>query len=231
MNENMRHWNKVCRPDPKVMKPIQAGRLKGKSDINPQWRMQAMTETFGPVGFGWNYTVEKLWMEPGSGNQMAAFALVNVTYKDNGEWSCPIPGIGGSMFIENEKNGPYTSDEAYKMAVTDALSVAFKALGLAAEVYLGNFDGSKYKTSPPPQDNGKKPELSQVQKDIINALGDIFHGNMDEMADALRTYSEKEQGGKTYHLTWEQLATPTTKENMQSWFTYTLHKMQSDRDQ
>ncbi|MFH4181117.1 hypothetical protein WDA55_23970, partial [Acinetobacter baumannii] len=35
-------------------------------------------------------------------------------------------------------------DEGYKKAVTDALGVAFKAIGVAADVYLGNFDGSKY---------------------------------------------------------------------------------------
>lgn len=30
------------------------------------------------------------------------------------------------------------------MAMTDALSVAFKAVGVAADIYLGNYDGSKY---------------------------------------------------------------------------------------
>ena len=30
------------------------------------------------------------------------------------------------------------------MAVTDALSVAFKAVGIAADIYMGNYDDSKY---------------------------------------------------------------------------------------
>jgi len=44
-----------------------------------------------------------------------------------------------------EKNGYYVSDEADKMALTDAMGVAMKALGVAADVYWekGQFD-SKY---------------------------------------------------------------------------------------
>lgn len=144
---SMETWNKISKPPLTALKPISAGRLKGKSDINPMWRMQAMTELYGPCGTGWKYTIDKLWSESGDGVQMASFALVSLYYKIGEYWSEPIPGIGGSMLIEQESKGPHTSDEAYKMAVTDALSVAMKSLGMAAEIYLGNFDGSKYKTS------------------------------------------------------------------------------------
>lgn len=148
---NLETWNKFNKPPLTALKTIGAGRLKGKSDINPQWRLQAMTEAFGPCGIGWKYTIDKLWTEAGTEGQVCAFAMVSVyipatTTKDG--WADPVPGIGGSMLITKEKAGLYTSDEAYKMAVTDALSVAFKALGVAAEIYLGNFDGSKYLNQP-----------------------------------------------------------------------------------
>ena len=58
------------------------------------------------------------------------------------KWSDAIPGTGGSTFIANEKNGLYMSDEAVKMATTDALSVAMKMLGVGADVYMGH--GGKY---------------------------------------------------------------------------------------
>ena len=45
-----------------------------------------------------------------------------------------MPGNGGSMLVENERPGR-TSDECYKMALTDAISVACKALGVGADVY------------------------------------------------------------------------------------------------
>jgi len=144
MTENIKIWNAVKQPPPTALKPIMAGRLKGKSDVNPVWRYQALTELFGPCGIGWKYEIVRLWNEPGDNGQVFAFATVNLYIQTNSMWSEPIPGIGGSMLIANERSGPYSSDEAYKMAVTDALSVACKMIGVAADVYAGKWDGSKY---------------------------------------------------------------------------------------
>lgn len=141
-------WNKLRTPPANALKQITGGRLNGKSDINPTWRMQAMTEVFGPVGMGWSYTIDEIRMVDGHDGQVVCFVRVSVKYKLNGEWSEPIPGVGGSMFIEQEKKGPFTSDEAVKMATTDALSVAFKALGVAADVYRGHYDGKHNTASP-----------------------------------------------------------------------------------
>lgn len=62
---------------------------------------------------------------------------------ETGVESRGIPGTGGASFVAQERNGPYMSDECYKMALTDALSVAAKALGLAADVYFARGE-SKY---------------------------------------------------------------------------------------
>ena len=51
------------------------------------------------------------------------------------------------MLISKEKGSLATNDEAYKMALTDAISVAAKALGVAADVYWSN-DPTKYSTTP-----------------------------------------------------------------------------------
>lgn len=151
MSDNLDIWDALSKPPAEHLKKISGGRIHGMTDIKPQWRLQAMTERFGPCGLGWKYTIEKLWTEAGSEGQIAAFAQINLHFAHDGEWSEPIPGIGGSMLVEKEKKGPYTSDECYKMAVTDALSVAMKALGVAADVYLGNWDGSKWKNVEPPK--------------------------------------------------------------------------------
>lgn len=140
----MNKWKAMAQPPKWALKEIGAGRLKGKTDINPQWRLQAMTECYGEVGTGWKYTIDKLWTENGADGEVMAFALVSV-FVHNGEWSQPVPGIGGSTLIAKEKNGMYNNDEAFKMAVTDALSVALKAFGVAADIYSGLWDGSKYR--------------------------------------------------------------------------------------
>ena len=121
--DNLELWEKVKQPPTWALKEIKGGRLKGMSDINPQWRLQVLTEHFGPCGVGWKYTIDKLWCEPAIENQVFAFALISLFTKKN-EWSEAIPGIGGSMLVAKEKEGLHSSDEAYKMAVTDALSVA-----------------------------------------------------------------------------------------------------------
>lgn len=123
--------------------------MKGKTDINPQWRYKAMTDTFGLVGIGWKYEVRKLWTEQGAGNEKLAFAQVAVYIKDGDKWSDPIEGIGGSKLVQLEKGAAVSNDEGYKMAVTDAFSTALKMLGVAADIYAGRWDGSKYKEELP----------------------------------------------------------------------------------
>lgn len=150
--DNLKIWDALKTPPGEATKAIGGGRLKGKTDINPQWRLHAMTNQFGPCGMGWRYTIEKLWTVPvGPNGEVAAFAEVNVFIRDVGKawtqdgenWSKPIPGIGGNMLVVKESGGMHINDECFKMAVTDALSVAFKAIGVAADVYMGKFD-SKY---------------------------------------------------------------------------------------
>jgi hypothetical protein len=59
--------------------------------------------------------------------------------KTDGEWSKPIYGTGGNILLQKGR----MSDEGYKMALTDALSVACKALGIGADIYFGA-DKTKY---------------------------------------------------------------------------------------
>lgn len=145
--ENLTLYNQVRTVPPAALKEIQAGRLKGKSDINPMWRIKMLTEQFGPCGIGWKYTITKQWLETGAKDEIAAFVNIDLYYKQNGGWSDAIPGTGGSAFVANERNGLYTSDECYKMALTDAISVACKALGFGADVYWDK-DKTKYDQKP-----------------------------------------------------------------------------------
>lgn len=142
---NLYLWNKVNKPPPSALKTIGAGRLKGMSDINPQWRLQVMTENFGQIGVGWYYEIVKMWTEDGAGGELMAFVQINLFTCHDGVWSKPIAGVGGSALVAKESAGLRANDEGYKMATTDALSVAMKQLGVASAIYEGRWDGSKYK--------------------------------------------------------------------------------------
>lgn len=122
---------------------IEAGRLKGKTDINPMWRIKKLTELFGVCGIGWKINITNKWLEPGTNGEISAFVEIELRVKVDNEWSDAIIGIGGSAYIAKEKNGLYTSDECYKMAYTDAISVACKMLGIGADVYW-EADSTKY---------------------------------------------------------------------------------------
>lgn len=156
-------YKSLSQPPATALRQITAGNLKGKTDINPQWRYEAMTEKFGLVGIGWKYEIQKLWTENGAKSEVLAFAQVAVFIRnaDTKEWSDPIVGIGGSKLV-NAFNaaGLQSNDEGYKMAVTDAFSTSLKMLGVAADIYAGRWDGSKYKDTPQEQQQGNNTSHS-----------------------------------------------------------------------
>lgn len=144
VEENMKIYKAAESVPQNAQKEIGAGRLKGMTDINPMWRIRKLTEIFGPAGLGWKYTVDRQWVEDGSDGTKCAFCNISLYIREEGEWSDAIPGTGGSSFIAKERSGLYTSDEAFKMALTDALSVACKALGFGADIYWAGNRESKY---------------------------------------------------------------------------------------
>jgi len=165
-------------PD-KAKKTISGGRLNGMTDINPMWRIKTLTEQFGPCGIGWHYTIVKQWLENGPDGDISAFTNIELFIKVEGEWSLGIPGTGGSTFVAKEKNGLKMSDEAFKMSLTDALSVSCKALGIGADVYWEK-DTTKYSRqeeepqrpqAAPSQGANNKANDAQIKKLFATAKG------------------------------------------------------------
>lgn len=166
--EKMTIYEQVKTCPQNALKQITAGRLKGKSDINPMWRIKALTELFGACGIGWYYEIDRQWTEQGANGEIAAYCNISLYIKQGEEWSKPIKGTGGSMFVASERNGLYTSDECYKMALTDAISVACKALGFAADVYW-QADRTKYDQMREQQAQQPAPQKPNERK--ISATG------------------------------------------------------------
>lgn len=181
MMDNMDLWHRVKLPPKDACKIIEAGRMKGKTDINPMWRIQALTENFGICGIGWYYDIVKLWTESGSNDQKLSFAEIKLYVKVNGEWSKGISGTGGSMQVTQEKNGLHNSDECYKMAITDALSVACKMLGIGASVY-SNFKDFETKYKQPEQ---VKVNAKEVNNKAIIDIADNLKKQAREVIDYL----------------------------------------------
>ena len=188
--ENLEIYEKIKEVPKEARKKITGGRLSGMTDIKPMWRIEKLTEVFGPVGLGWYAPITKREIIDGANGEKIAVVDINlfVNYKipynlDEDLWSEPIIGTGGSSFIAKEKNGLYTSDECFKMAYTDALSVACKMLGMGANVYWGD---SKYDTS-------KKIETEEDARNLQITFGKKYNG---------KTIGEIYEAGDTKYLEW-----------------------------
>jgi hypothetical protein len=184
--DNLSIYNKVRTVPPEAQKKIAGGRLNGMTDINPMWRIKALTEQFGMCGFGWKYEITEKRLDKGGKDEVAAFVDINLYVKYDGEWSAAIPGTGGSSFVANETKGLYTSDECFKMALTDAISVACKALGFGADVY---WDKDRTKYSGNNQSEGKQDK--STDKPQTAGLCDKCR---KPISAAEKSYSEKKFG-------------------------------------
>lgn len=165
---NLELYNKVRVVPDEAQKPIGGGRLKGMTDINPMWRIKTLTEQFGPCGKGWYFEILEERIEEGANGEKVAFTKINLYVKYGEEWSKPVQGTGGSSFIAKEKSGLYTSDECFKMALTDAISVSCKSLGIGADIYYAK-DRTKYSVSEPTLK--LSADKVKVMDDLLAKLG------------------------------------------------------------
>lgn len=198
---NLEVYNRVREVPQEAQKTIGGGRLKGMTDINPMWRIKTLTEVFGPAGIGWYYKITEKRLEPGANGEIAAFVDIELYVKHGDEWSAPIVGTGGAMFVAKEKSGPYTSDECYKMALTDAISVACKAIGMGADVYWQK-DRTKYDREELPSDPERGNLLRQINEEC-NTRG--------IKSEALAASCRKNYGKGLNALTTDELADALAK--------------------
>lgn len=191
--ENMEIYEKARSVPENAQKTIKGGRLNGMTDINPMWRIKKLTELFGACGIGWVAPIKCTWLDSLANGEVVASVEIELLVKVDGEWSKPIPGIGGSKAVAKESGGLYTDDECYKKAYTDAISVACKALGFGADVYWDK-DKTKYDTR---QQEPSKPRPKPLTVTTITAAGiDNAQETIDwfeeKMGKPVATFSDEE---------------------------------------
>lgn len=184
-NNNMKIYNAVRAVPAEAKKAFNNGKFSG-TDINPMWRIKTLTEQFGPAGIGW-YTETLSERSETYGETVMAIVDINLYVKVDGEWSKPIFGTGGNALVKETKSGAVPSDEGYKMAYTDALSVACKALGIGADVYFEK-DKDKYTDW---GDGDRAATITEAQKaefaalaiNVENTLRYFKVNNIDELTE------------------------------------------------
>lgn len=171
MTDNLALWNAVETTPPSQTKPITGKSYQGTSP-KPHYLIHKATETFGPCGIGWGFTIEDERIEEGAGGERMHIARVKVWFKWAGERG-EVEHIGGTQFSGTRRNGnPFTDEDAPKKSVTDALVKALSMIGFAGDIFMGRYDDSKYvndlrdeeRGAPKPAADDPKPVSAAQQK-------------------------------------------------------------------
>jgi hypothetical protein len=137
LNANRAMWDLLQYTEGSATKPVE-GKGRPMTDINPTWRMMRMTEMFGPCGKGWGWTIDREWESEAGGRKYANVKMTLWWSEDNGKTRYYVgPHIGGTDMTQGK-------DEAYKQSVTDAFGKCASMIGVAADVYMGKWNDSKY---------------------------------------------------------------------------------------
>ena len=188
------HYENLASPPADAVKQITGGKLKGFSDINPQWRYEALTQEFGLCGVGWKFEIANTFTEPIPATQeLMIFVQVNLYVKEGEAWSEPIPGFGGDFLIVKDKNGIHGNDEGYKMAITDALGSAAKVIGVAADIYRGRMESKYSRPAAPPAPKPQAPKAPRKVDSLraIAAAAKEIGVTNDDIKEVMRRHYNK----------------------------------------
>lgn len=159
-----------------ALKPIDFGKLKNKTAIDPQWRIDKMTEIYGLCGIGWKVEIAEVKTETAPNKEELIFMTVNLFIRDGDGWSGPVVGVGGDKIIALEKGNLVPNDEAWKKCYTDAVGNAMKYLGIGAAIYRGGFQYSKYASAE--EEKREAPQQSNQPIDSLRTLQNELRGKL-----------------------------------------------------
>lgn len=145
-NPHMKIWDALAKTDPAQTKAFnRAGGFKGTA-IKPIWVIKRLTEMFGPCGVGWGIG-EPQFQVVDAGEEILVYCTVSCWHNNGVANANPVAslcGVGGDKVKAKRSGGAFCDDEAFKKAFTDAVNNAFKFVGVAADIHMGQFDDNKY---------------------------------------------------------------------------------------
>jgi len=162
---NLDLWDRVSKTNPDHTK--KAGRFTA---IDAYQQIRTATAEFGPVGEGWGWQVQ-------SEQVIDGHAIVRIRFwwmQGDGDGHAGSYEEYGTAIISRMK------DEAFKSALTDAITKALSRLGFNADVFLGKFDSNKYVEE-------RKREIKK--EETVNAY-EVHKTLFDQVMPTLRGISD-----------------------------------------
>lgn len=220
---NLDLWEKYRSVPNNALKDFDNGNFKG-TDINTMWRMKCLTEEYGVCGIGWYYDIIRTWnvnIPIEQGGDILTFAEIKLYIKQDNEWSKGITGVGGNKMLSYIKSRESfkASDEAIKMAVTDAIGNACRNLGFGADVYWAN-DKTKYtentiektpQTSTKPQNTTTYPTKTQTPEKTSENQLKCTRCNAD-ITEKVAKYSKDVYGVELCYSCQKKVGVPAVQE-------------------
>lgn len=163
-------WDRVCKTDPRAVKPITGKQYQGNSP-KPYHIVESLTDEFGPCGIGWGFSILNERMERLSDTDVLHIAVVRFWYMLDGERG-ELEQIGQTKAVyEKSKGGLMVDEDAPKKSVTDALVKCASYLGFAGDIFSGRWDDSKYVADLKREFEAKDvPTLTKEQAAKVRAL-------------------------------------------------------------
>jgi hypothetical protein len=155
---NLEFWNSVKGTDPNYTRFVEYGGRKFTA-IDPYWRILKATELWGPYGSKWGLKDQEI-------------KVVNELVIYKATFFCPI----SEFTIYNDiKFGR----EFAKKVETDTLTKAMSKLGFSADVFMGQFDDSRY------VDEQKTRYRTEEKKAILIYTMDKYKESIEAIKTAL----------------------------------------------
>ncbi len=201
-------WEKVEKTDPEHTKAFtKGGGFKGTA-IKPIYLIKKATELWGPAGYKWGWEIVSERVDDGApllnasgervGCEKLHSVLIDLYYPtDDKNRSGQVKSYGHTILCGQRSGGQFfTDDEAPKKSLTDAIGKALHYLGFSADVYFGQFDGSKYesdreeKKAPPTKEElgpqlEKSIEMAKAGKEIEEQIEKLTELDTDRAAALL----------------------------------------------
>jgi len=183
MTENLKIWEKVCETDPASTKKMTHGAKLTAIDAYSQ--IKAATAQFGPVGEGWGWEIEETSYPPND----TVVVMIKMWHGSPSNFYHAV----GQKDLYNRKGGEIkgADEDAFKKALTDAITKGLSYLGFNADVFLGLFDDNKYVDKMTAKANPHKGDVMKAKAAFKKFCDEVAACDDTDQLDAFLASSEK----------------------------------------
>ena len=199
MSDKTELWENLRRVNPSFVKRVKIGSREFHS-IDATYKIGLLTKVLGPIGEGWGYRCRRRTLKVDE--EILAIVDVLAWRRVSGDrvyWG-PVTGCAKILGVKKDSGrivGKYLDTDAFKKALTDALTKAFSHLGLGADVFMGKYDDDKYVQAEMARFDDETKYVARIKVALKSA------GTVEKLAKAKETLDQRFADGAISHEAYE----------------------------